>query len=33
MTHATERGIVQQAAELLVARGETAELAVRGALP
>jgi 8-oxo-dGTP pyrophosphatase MutT (NUDIX family) len=33
MTHATERGVVQHAAELLAARGETAQLAVRGALP
>ena len=33
MTHATERGVVQHAAELLAARDETAELAVRGAMP
>lgn len=33
MTHATERGVVQHAAELLAARGEAPELAVRGALP
>jgi 8-oxo-dGTP pyrophosphatase MutT (NUDIX family) len=31
MTHATERGIVQRAAEILSARGEVAKLAVRGA--
>jgi 8-oxo-dGTP pyrophosphatase MutT (NUDIX family) len=31
MTHATERDVVQQAAELLAARGEVAEVAVGGA--
>jgi len=31
MTHVTERGVVQHAAEILAARGEMAELAVGGA--
>jgi 8-oxo-dGTP pyrophosphatase MutT (NUDIX family) len=31
MNHATERGVVQRAAEILSARGEVAELVVRGA--
>jgi 8-oxo-dGTP pyrophosphatase MutT (NUDIX family) len=31
MTHATERGVVQRAAEILSRRGEVAKLAVRGA--
>ena len=30
MTHATERGVVQRAAEILSARGEVGKLAVRG---
>ena len=33
MTHATERGVVLRAAELLVARGEKLALAVGGAAP
>ena len=31
MTHATERGVVQRAVEILSQRGEVAKLAVRGA--
>jgi 8-oxo-dGTP pyrophosphatase MutT (NUDIX family) len=31
MTHATERGVVQRASEILSARGEVVKLAVRGA--